>query len=127
MSGAAAQAQVPVAARLTRAIRLVCPAIVSVRIGDRLDRVTWRVLPDDQQSCAQPIIDAFDQDDPAHEQAELAAEVTAALDTERLTSAIVWTILKQMFPADTDAQTKTKYLAARTKMIDAYKSQAWKP
>ena len=86
----------------------------------------YQVYPEDLQATAQPIIDAFDPDDPVHEQAELAATVTVALDTERLTSAVVWTILKQMYPADTDAQTKTKYGVARTRIIQAYKDRPWK-
>lgn len=56
---------------------------------------------------------------------ELDRAVAISLDQERLSSAIVWTILKQMYPADTDAQTKTKYGVARQRIIDAYKLRPW--
>ena len=115
-----------IAQRLDRALRAAGLTVVSVSIGRRDDRATWRVQPSSLQAQAQPIIDAFDPDDPAHAAAELDAEVTSDLDSKRLTSAVVWTMLKQMFPADTDAQTKTKFEVARTRIINAYKSQIWK-
>ena len=122
-----AQAQTNVAGWVANAIRAAGVPIVGVSIGDATDRTTWKVQPSSLQSAAQPTIDSFDPDDPAYEQAELDAAVTHALDGERLSSAIVWVILKQMFPADTDAQTRTKFGVARTRIIDAYKSQSWKP
>ena len=119
-------AQTNVAARVDRALRAAGLAIVGVSIGDPSDKATWKVQPQNLQSAAQPTIDAFNANDPAHEQAELDAQVTAALDNERLSSAIVWTILKQMYPADTDAQTRTKFGVARTRIIAVYKAQSWK-
>src|SRR3990167_4260762 len=115
------------AGRLVRVLRAV-PGLeqVEVSIGDDANKATWTVRPSNLQVAAQPTIDAFDPNDPAHEQADLDAAVTAAVDRERLTSAVVWTILKQMFPADTDVQTKTKYGVARTRIIDAYRVQPWK-
>lgn len=86
----------------------------------------YRVFPEELQAAAQPIIDAFNPNDPAHAAAELDAQVKAALDNERLTSAVVWTILKQMYPADTDVQLKTKFGVARTRIISAYQAQPWK-
>lgn len=91
-----------------------------------LDGGGYRVSPPSLQATAQPLIDAFNPDDPAHVLAEADADAKRAVDAERLSSAIVWTILKQMYPADTDAQTKTKYGIARTRIIDAYKAQPWK-
>ena len=61
----------------------------------------------------------------AYDQADLDRQVTTALDTARLTSAVVWTILKQMYPTDTDAQTRTKFGVARTRIIDAFKLRPW--
>ena len=119
-------AQTNVAERLDRAIKAAGVAIAGVSIGDPANKATWTVQPANLQAAAQPTIDAFDVNDPAHETAELTDRVTASLDRERLTSAVVWTILKQMFPADTDAQTKTKYGVARTRIIDAYRVQPWK-
>lgn len=100
--------------------------VVTISIGDEANKSTWRVHPSHLQAAAQPTIDAFNPDDPAHVTAALDAQVKTALDTERLSSAIVWVILKQMYPADTDAQTKTKYGVARTRIVDAYKLQPWK-
>ena len=120
------QAQDRTAARLDAAIRAAGVPIVGVSIGDPADKATWKVHPPELQASAQPTIDAFNGNDPAHVTAEMATAVTQALDAERLTSAVVWAILKQMFPMDSDAQTKTKYAAARTKVISAYKAAPWK-
>ena len=118
--------QNPLPARVTKAIQAACPAVVSVRVTSYADKATWVVQPASQQACAQPVIDSFNPADPAHEQAELNTQVTAALDNERLISAVIWTILRQMYPSDTVAQTKTKYGVARTLTIDAYKAESWK-
>lgn len=112
--------------RLLRTLKATNPAIVDVSIGVLADRTTWKVNPASEQAQAQPAIDAFNPNDPAHATADLDAQVKAALDNERLSSAIVWVILKQMYPADTDAQTKTKFGVARTRIIDSYKSTPWK-
>ena len=116
----------PIATWLKSAILAAGVPITDVQIVD-VDKSTWRVRPSTLQGAAQPIIDAFHPDDPAHLAAELDAQVTTALDTERLASAIVWTILKQMFPADTDAQLRTKCGVARTRIVDAFKSRPWRP
>ena len=55
----------------------------------------------------------------------LAVEATAQVT--RAISAVVWTILQQMYPADTVEQTKTKFGVARTRIIDAYTLQPWTP
>ena len=126
LAGVTGWSQTTLAARLDRAIKAAGVAIVGVSIGDPVNKATWKVQPSSLQTAAQPTIDAFNQNDPAHEQAELDAQVKAVLDSERLTSAVVWTVLKQMYPADTDAQTKTKYGVARRRVIDAFKSEPWK-
>lgn len=112
--------------RLRLALLAAGVPVVGVTMGDRDDKTTWTVSPASLQSAAQAIIDAFDPADSVHEQAELDEQVKAELNNERLTSAVVWMLLKQMFPSDTDAQTKTKYGVARTRIIDAYKAQPWK-
>lgn len=111
------------AARLEAAIRTAGVPIVGVSIGDPAAKVTWKVSPSSLQGAAQPIIDAFDMNNPAHEQAELDARVKAALDNERLISAVVWTIIDTYSPP----ATRAKYLSARQKIIDAYTAQSWKP
>ena len=121
-----AQRMAPIADRVDAAIKRAGVAIVGLTIGDEREKATWRVQPPALQSAAQPTIDAFDPSNPADAQAALEAEVVAALDTERLTASVVWTMLKQMYPTDTDAQTLTKYATARTRIIAAYKAQPWK-
>lgn len=111
--------------RLSRALKAAGLTVTVRYVGT--DKSTWLVDPPDQQALAQPIIDAFDPNDPQYEQAELDEQVKAELNDRRLSSAIVWTILKQMYPADTDAQTKTKFGVARTRIIASYKAQPWKP
>jgi hypothetical protein len=64
----------------------------------------------------------------AFDDASLTAEVLIIVDQQRLISAVVWVILRQMFPSDTVTQTRTKYTnAARPQIIDAYRTQPWKP
>lgn len=111
-----------VAARLFRALTAGGHAIVSVSIGDSENRSTWRVQPSELQAAAQALIDGFDPDDPAYEQAELDAAVAGHLDTERIFSALVWAILDTY----SSPATVTKYNSARTKIVNAYKAQPWK-
>ena len=111
--------------RLSRALKAAGLNVTVRYVGE--DKSTWLVDPPDQQALAQPIIDAFDPDDPAYEQAELDEQVKVDLDDRRLSSAIVWTILKQMYPTDTDAQTRTKFGVARTRIITAYTRRPWTP
>lgn len=111
------------AARLTRALTDAGIAVVGVSIGNPSDKTTWKVQPANLQSAAQPIINAFDPTDPAHEAADLTAEAVSRLDQERIFSALVWAIVDTYSaPA-----TVTKYNAARTKIVNAYKTQPWKP
>lgn len=110
------------AQRLHNLIRAAGVLIDGVSILDPANKATWTVTPASLQGAAQPSIDAFDPNDPAHVTAELDAQVKFALDTERLFSAIVWAVIDTYSaPA-----TKTKYDAARTKIVTAYKSQPWK-
>ena len=111
------------AARLDRVLRAAGLAIIGVSIGDETNRATWKVFPVTLQTAAQPHIYAFNPDDPAHEEAELDAAVKAAVDSERLISAVVWTIIDTYSaPA-----TVTKYQAARTKIINVFKARPWLP
>lgn len=101
-------------ARLDRAVRAAVPGIVGVSIGDEGNKATWTVQPSSLQSAAQATIDAFDVNAVAVVNAELDIAVKAAIDNERLYSAIVWTILDTYSaPA-----TKAKYDTARQKIID---------
>ena len=116
-----AVADVNIAARLDRVLRAAGLAIAGVSIGDAANRSTWKVVPVTLQVAAQPHIDAFDPNDPTHEQAELDAAVRASVDGERLISAVVWTIIDTFAAPATPA----KYQAARTKIITAYKARPW--
>lgn len=113
------------AARLDRAIRAAGVAITGVSILDEGNKATWTVRPANLQSAAQATIDAFNVNDPAHDSAELNMAAIGLLDTERIFSAIVWVMLKHLFPSDTDAQTRTKYGIARTNVIAAFKTRPW--
>lgn len=116
-------AQTNLAGRLDRAIKAVPCAIAGVSIGDQADKTTWKVQPTSLQACAQPTIDAFDPNHPAHEAAELDAAVKGALDNDRLVSAILWAIGDTVSVPPT---TKTAYRTLRTKVIEAYRTQPWK-
>ena len=110
------------ATKLTRVLQVAGIAIEGVS-PDATAPGGYRISPSSLQAAAQPYIDVFNPNDPAHETAALDATVTAALDQERLISAIVWTILDTYSaPA-----TITKYNTARTKIINAYKTKPWAP
>jgi hypothetical protein len=122
-----AAAQDRTAERLTRVLRAGGVPVVGVSIGTLGDSATWTVQPAGLQPMAQPIIDSFNPTDPAYVQAELDEQIIDELGEKRLSSAIVWVILKQMYPADTDAQTKSKFAVARARIIAAYTAEIWKP
>lgn len=112
-----------IAARLDRVLKALGISIVGVSIGSDGNKATWTVHPPALQASAQAHIDAFNPDDPAHLDADLDIEVKVAVDNQRLISAVVWTIIDTYSaPA-----TITKYQAARTKIINAYKSRPWLP
>lgn len=115
LASPSAQSSAPVS-RLDLAIRGAGVAIDGVWWNG----TAWKVWPVGLQAAAQPTIDAFNQNDLA---AELNKIVTGSLDNERLYSAIVWTIIDTYSPPATMA----KYNVARTKIINAYASQPWKP
>lgn len=110
------------ATRLDTALRAAGVAIDGVSIGDPANRATWKVQPANLQAQAQPTIDGFNPSDPALDVAEQDAQVKAALDNERLFSAIVWTVIDTFAAPATVA----KYQAARTKIIANFKAQPWK-
>ena len=114
------------AGRLDRALRAAGHSIIGVSIGDPADKTTWVPFfgvgtPQAQKDAARAFVSAFDPDDPALDLAELDAQIKAVLDNERLISAVVWTIIDTLAPP----ATVTKYNAARTKIIAAYKSRPW--
>lgn len=119
----------PVAARLARALERQGIPIVTVSLGVEADRLTWTLqfAPTAtalQRLDAQALLDAYDPSapDPTFDDEQDTRDVTAALDQQRLHSAVVWAILDTYSaPA-----TRTKYLAARTKIMNAYKSSPWK-
>lgn len=119
---AEAQAQT-LAARVTTAIKTAGVPIISLTIGETANKATWKVQPPELQAAAQPTIDTFNVNDPAHELAELDAQVKVALDQERLFSALVWAIIDTY----SGPATRAKYLAARQKTIDAYRTRPWAP
>jgi len=109
------------AAQVEAAIKGAGVPIVGVSIGDSASKATWVVSPPHLQSAAQPTIDAFNASDPAHEQAELDRAIVAELDRGRLASAIVWAVIDTYSAPATVA----KFVAARTKIINAYKARPW--
>ena len=105
------------ASQLLIALKQAGLAVESVSIVSA-DKSTWLVQPASLQAAAQPVIDAFVPDAVT----VLEAEAKRVLDQERLISAVVWTVIDTYSaPA-----TKAKYTAARTKLIEAFKSQPWK-
>ena len=115
------------AARLCRTLKTAGVEVVSVYLDQPDDQSTWRIQYADtateaQRTTGEAILATFNPNDPAHVQADLDEQVKRTLDTERLISAVVWTVIDTYSaPA-----TVTKYQAARTKIIAAYKAQPWK-
>lgn len=66
-----------IALRLLRTLKAAGCAVVDVSIGDEANRQTWRVIPATLQTAANPIIQAFDPHDPAHERADAEDAVQA--------------------------------------------------
>lgn len=114
-----------VAARLYQLCATAGHAIVSVSIARREDKTTWTVQPSELQAVCQPIIDAFDPADPAHEAAEQDAAARRDVN-QRVTAAVIWVLLRRLVPADTAAQTKAKHVTFRDDVIAAFKSEPWK-
>ena len=113
------------AARLSTALTAAGVPIVSLSIGEYAVKATWQVQPSSLQAQAQPIIDAFDPDDPAHETADLQQAASLEVD-RRFMAAYTWVLLKRQFPTDTDAQTKTKLKAMRDAVVAAFVGQPWR-
>jgi len=111
-----------VGVRLLRALTSAGLAVENVVIHDVTNKATWCVVPASLQAQAQTIIDAFDPTAPSVIDDELECEAKRHLDEERLASSLVWVILDTYSPP----ATKAKYLAARNKIVTAFKSQPWK-
>lgn len=116
----------PAVTKLTNALKAAGVPVIGV---SPLPDGGYKVTPPELQATAQPIIDAFDPNDPAHDSAELNMEALGLLDQQRVYAAIIWVILRTMYPGDTVAQTKTKFNAqpngARQQVIDAFKARPW--
>lgn len=97
-------------------------AIDDILLNDPEDKSTWTVVPASLQAAAQPYIDAYNPNDPAHETAMLDRDVKALIDKERIFSAIVWAVI------DTYSAPATipKYNAARAKILSAFRTRPWK-
>src|SRR3990167_4976930 len=109
------------AGRLKAVIQAAGVAITDLSLPDMTNKATWTVQPPDLQAAAQSTIDSFDVNDPAHDSAELNLAVTGHLDQERIYSALVWAIIDTYSaPA-----TVTKYNAAKTKIVTAFKTRPW--
>ena len=121
----AVTAQTHIAAQVSRALAANKVIVVSVSIGDETNKATWTVQPTTLQAAAQPTIDAFDVNDPIHDQREQNIIATSEYD-RRYASAFTWVLLRRVFPTDTVAQTKVKYDAMRDAVIAAAQAQPWK-
>lgn len=69
-----------VAAWLERALKLGGVNVTGVSIGDNTNRATWKVQPPNLQAAAQPIIDAFNPNDPAFALADADAKTDAVFN-----------------------------------------------
>lgn len=109
------------AGRLDRALKAAGVPVVSVTIVDAANPATWNVHPRYLQADAQPIIDAFDHDDPAHAAAELTA--LALADSRRKDIlATVAIIVKERDVAAWNAMTITQKVEAVRNEADIWKA-----
>lgn len=108
--------------RIELAIKTAGVAITGMHFPVLADKTTWTVEPLALQGAAQPVIDAFNIDDPT---AELDMQITELLDQERVFAAIVWVILDTF--TQTAPATIPKFNTARTRIISAYKARPWLP
>lgn len=65
------------AERLTRVLQGAGVSVISVTIIDAANKATWMVTPSSLQAAAQPIIDAFNANDPAFAITEADAKTDA--------------------------------------------------
>lgn len=93
------------AGRLKAAIQGAGVAVVDVSIVDPEIRSTWRVLPAHLQAQAQPMIDAFDPDDPQWAQTDAEREADALLHTP-LAAALIDMLSEsvEIAPSEPDAR-----------------------
>ena len=91
------------AARLDRAMKAAGVPITGVSIGDTAKKATWTVHPQTLQRAAQPTIDAFDPNDPAHAawEAQQERDVALGLKMIRALASATHKRLKVVVPTDT--------------------------
>ena len=105
---------IDIAARLDTLCKAAGHPVVSVSLGRVTDKTTWRVSPDSLQAACQPIIDAFDATDPAHETAQRAALALMLSRQKDILATIMWAIIlrdQAAWNALTPAQKKARVLA----------------
>lgn len=109
----------PLDARLKAALIAAGVTPVSVSIGDVGNKATWKVQPASLQSAAQPIIDAFDNTDPATIAADLAAAEAATVGQKDVIAML------GVVASQTDANWNSYTLAQKVAKVQALMT-AWK-
>lgn len=120
----AAWAQRPLALRLRDAIVAAGVPIDNVSIVDTA-KSTWKVSPANLQAAAQPVIDAFDPNDPAYARADADAEVDADAVVADVLAAMLrhWPAIQAEITAGTykEAQWRPRILATARQLRRARK------
>lgn len=105
------------AASLQKAITAGGVPIIGVSIGTVQDRTTWRVNPLALQAQAQPLIDAFDPNDPSIVAAERDALIASEAGREIVKALLLFYLRRELGRNPTGAERD----AARADFLQAYR------
>lgn len=101
-----------IATRLDGALKAAGVPISGVSIGDPNVKATWLVRPASLQAQAQPIIDAFDPNDPAVIAAELTAQAQLTSRQKDIMTTCALIVRARGIPAWNAMTTQQKVAAA---------------
>src|SRR3990167_7384491 len=107
-------------ARLDKTLRAAGIAIVGVSIGHIDDKTTWKVQPPQLQAQAQPIIYAFDANDPAHAAAELSL-LAQSTSQEKSNLAMLACIVRSRNVNEWNVMTTTQKITAVRNEANVFK------
>ncbi|MEK9810445.1 MAG: hypothetical protein VW362_08355 [Candidatus Nanopelagicales bacterium] len=98
---------------MEQAIKAAGVPITGLSIGDVRQRGTWRVQPASLQAQAQPIIDAFDPNDPALAHAEVTEQAQATSRQKDILATCALIVRARNLTAWNGMTTAQKVAAAR--------------
>lgn len=108
-----------IAVRVRTAIEQAGVPIEGVSIGDAVDKATWTVRPSSLQASAQPTIDVFDPNDPAHSAWDAQQERDRELARKVIKALAIATHKRFKAQIGTDSTTAAQWEASLRAEYDA--------